>query len=180
MSTTSPGRLGPRADELITEIRNWAAASHPDGAFQEVLVSKALIARRNEREADRVSESLDTVALSAAGSRRQALLHRMKSYVREHIGDHDLGPARVARAFGVSARYVAQLFREGQETPMDFIWRIRLERSKDLLAASLHDGSRIKEIAFQVGFKTHPHFTSAFVAEFGVSPKEYRDRLRRG
>jgi SAM-dependent methyltransferase len=59
MSSTSPGRLGSRTDELLTEIRNWAAASHPDGAFQEVLISKALIARRCDREGDRVSENLD-------------------------------------------------------------------------------------------------------------------------
>jgi AraC-like DNA-binding protein len=121
----------------------------------------------------------ETVGPNAAGAHRQALLQDMKAYIRAHIGDHGLGPAAVAQAFAVSDRHVSQLFREGTETVMEFIWRTRLERSKELLAESLNDGSRIKEIAFKAGFKAHSHFTSTFVAEYGVSPKKYRASLRR-
>jgi AraC-like DNA-binding protein len=122
----------------------------------------------------------EAVGPSAGGAHQESLLQKMKVHIREHIGDHDLGPAAVAQAFGVSDRHVSQLFREGAETVMEFIWRTRLERSKELLEASLHDGSRIKEIAFKAGFKAHSHFTSVFVTEFGLSPKKYRDSLRRG
>lgn len=45
-SSTSRARLGVRADEMVEEIRAQAATWSPNGLFNEVLISSALIARR--------------------------------------------------------------------------------------------------------------------------------------
>lgn len=49
MSSTSPGRLGARTADLAADISRWALDACPAGGFREVLISKALIARRDPR-----------------------------------------------------------------------------------------------------------------------------------
>ena len=38
------------------------------------------------------------------------------------------------------------------------------------------DGDAIKEIGFQLGFKTSSHFIAAFRREFATTPQEFRNR----
>lgn len=48
MSSTSPERLGPRAEDFVRELRALLAAVAVDGLVTEVVESEALIARRAE------------------------------------------------------------------------------------------------------------------------------------
>ena len=59
-------------------------------------------------------------------------------------------------------------------SPYQFVLRERIERSKNLLRGS---EARIMEIAFQVGFETQAHFTTAFRNLVGITPKEFRRRI---
>jgi AraC-like DNA-binding protein len=60
-----------------------------------------------------------------------------------------------------------------RQTPASFYNRMLLERAQDLL----HDPQySIKEIGFQLGFKTCSHFIAAFRREFATTPQEFRKR----
>jgi AraC-like DNA-binding protein len=59
-------------------------------------------------------------------------------------------------------------------TPANFYNQLLLERARDLLRDSKLS---IKEIGYELGFKTSSHFIAAFRREFATSPQEYRMRL---
>lgn len=46
-----------------------------------------------------------------------------------------------------------------------------MERARELLG---ENEVSIKEIGFELGFKTHSHFNVAFRRQFGMPPQEYR------
>jgi len=59
----------------------------------------------------------------------------------------------------------------------DYVSRIRLERSKNLL---LNPNLRVSEIAYEVGFQSLTHFNRVFRNKLGQSPTQYRSQLQVG
>jgi AraC-like DNA-binding protein len=80
----------------------------------------------------------------------------------------------MCRFLGISKERFTRLFLAStNHTPASFYNRMLLERGRELL----NDQSlSIKEISFQLGFKTTSHFIVAFRREFPASPQEYRQR----
>jgi AraC-like DNA-binding protein len=58
-----------------------------------------------------------------------------------------------------------------RHTPANFYNRMLLDRARDLLRDSR---CSVKEIGFQLGFKTASHFIAAFRREFATTPQEFR------
>jgi AraC-like DNA-binding protein len=58
-----------------------------------------------------------------------------------------------------------------RHTPAKFYNWLLLERARELLREPQYS---IKEIGFQLGFKTCSHFIAAFRREFAVTPQEFR------
>jgi AraC-like DNA-binding protein len=96
---------------------------------------------------ERIAEALPHLVAAALRSAEGAtalpsrLRHmhkeRIRRYVKEHLGDPELGPAAIAQAVRLSPRHV-------------------------------HD------LAYAWGFSDMSHFSRAFKAKFGVSPREFR------
>jgi AraC-like DNA-binding protein len=61
------------------------------------------------------------------------------------------------------------------ETPHAFLSRLRLERAKALLTVSSRP---VTEICFDVGFTSLGSFSTKFRKQVGLSPAEYRRRVR--
>ena len=55
----------------------------------------------------------------------------------------------------------------------EFIRNIRLKKATKLL---VQKSLSISEIAFKVGFASQSYFTKSFSAQYGISPKEYREQ----
>ena len=55
--------------------------------------------------------------------------------------------------------------------------RIRLQASRNML---FYEEFSIKDVATACGFSYPSVFSRAFLAQFGMSPREFRDTLRRG
>ncbi len=108
---------------------------------------------------------------SAIGARRV----QAGRFIETHLKEPDLTPAAVARALGVSQRYMRMVFAAERETVSEYILRRRLEECARQLASSLWRGHSITAIAFATGFNSGPHFTRAFRKQYGVTPREYRD-----
>jgi len=78
----------------------------------------------------------------------------------------------LCRFLGSSEERFTRLFLAStQHTPASFYNRMLLERARDLLR---DPELSIKEIGFQLGFKTSSHFVAAFRRAFTASPQEYR------
>jgi AraC-like DNA-binding protein len=64
-----------------------------------------------------------------------------------------------------------------QETPHEFLTRLRIERAKTLMARGSHN---VTEACFEVGFSSLGSFSTLFTHRVGMSPSEYRRYVRSG
>jgi len=79
---------------------------------------------------------------------------------------------RLCQFLGSSEERLNRLFLSStRHTPANFYNRMLLERAQEMLGEPQYS---IKEIAFQLGFKTSSHFIAAFRREFATTPQEFR------
>ncbi|MDQ0781410.1 AraC family transcriptional regulator [Chryseobacterium sp. W4I1] len=77
-----------------------------------------------------------------------------------------------AEELNFSVNYFRDLIKkETGHTPLDFIQSRVIETAKSLIFGT---DKTISEIAYQLGFKYHQHFTRLFKQKVGVSPNGYR------
>lgn len=111
-----------------------------------------------------------------------AALHReqVKDYVRTHLRDPELSVARIAGHLRVSASTLHRAFAGEACSIADWIWSQRLEGVRGALSdAGVHVRS-ISELAFAWGFNDAAHFSRAFRARYGCTPREMREAARTG
>ena len=80
----------------------------------------------------------------------------------------------LCRFLGSSEERFTRLFLAStNQSPASFYNRMLLDRASDLLA---NPALSIKEIGFELGFKTSSHFIAAFRRAHGISPQRYREQ----
>lgn len=99
----------------------------------------------------------------------------IRSSIEERLGDPELSPEMIADLSYISTSYLHKLFRKHEGMSMgNWVRKARLGRCRrDLLDPSLADRT-VMEIASGWGFPSASHFSRAFRAEFGCSPRELR------
>jgi AraC-like DNA-binding protein len=102
------------------------------------------------------------------------ILHVIQEYVLRNLHEPNLSPESIAREHGLSVRHLHRLFETFGMSIGRWIRRSRLDRC----AADLVDHTRAAEsvtrIAHSWGFEDSAHFSRAFKAEFGQSPRSFR------
>ena len=124
-----------------------------------------------------VLTSLAEWAGAPANQRRwpgKTLHHRAQVFIAAHAHEHTLSSMTVARALGISVRYLQELFREHGTTPSEYIWACRLQKARRELTDPLMAAVSISEIAMRAGFQSFAHFSRRFRAACGLSPREFR------
>jgi AraC-like DNA-binding protein len=114
-----------------------------------------------------------------------ALLPRILAYVRQHLTDHDLTPAAIARAHSISLRYLYKLCSTADVRLVDWIIEQRLEGAREDLTNPNRSRQSIASIAYKWGFRDPSHFSTRFRRAYGVPPRDlirhsqrqYRDQL---
>lgn len=104
---------------------------------------------------------------------QQDLRMRIETYVIEHLRDADLAPTAVARALGISVRYVHQVFNRDGLTLARFI----RERRLDEVAAALRDGDadlQLSALGTRLGFGSRDQLSRGFRQRFGSTMGDYR------
>jgi AraC family transcriptional regulator, positive regulator of tynA and feaB len=96
-------------------------------------------------------------------------------YILAHLDRGDLSPRDIAAANGISVRQLHRLFSGTGTTVSEWVRRLRLARcAADLRRPADAAAAGITAIAFRWGFNDSAHFSKAFRAEFGQSPRAYR------
>jgi AraC-like DNA-binding protein len=121
----------------------------------------------------------ERVLTSGNSTVRSAHLARIETYVRANLQDFRLDPERIARACGISTRYLHELFRDTGETVRSWIRDQRLAACREALEEP-GNVQTAAEIAYSWGFGDQTQFSRAFKAAFGLPPGEYRERARAG
>ncbi|MFD5871115.1 helix-turn-helix domain-containing protein [Streptomyces sp. NPDC060322] len=101
-------------------------------------------------------------------------LTRILAYIRAHLADPDLTPARIAAVHNISLRSLYRLCESGGVSLEQWIIRRRLEGARRDLSAPEHTHRTIDAIARSWGFTNASHFTRRFRAAFGASPRTFR------
>jgi transcriptional regulator GlxA family with amidase domain len=115
------------------------------------------------------SAPLDAQTRSTRGL--ASLVDWMLAHLRE-----DLSVERLAQKAGMSERNFRRVFSETfAQSPARYVAQLRLERACTLLSTGR---SPVEAIARSCGFAHPDVFRRAFVARYGTSPREYRERFR--
>ncbi|WP_438948559.1 helix-turn-helix domain-containing protein [Streptomyces atratus] len=112
---------------------------------------------------------------TGADTARSHLLLRVRDHISRNLGDPDLSPESIARTHRISVRYLHRLF-EGEGTTVgQFIRQRRLEECGRELARRGRTAPTVSAVAQRWGFVNPAHFSRAFRATYGVSPREWRN-----
>lgn len=131
---------------------------------------------------DDVFAVLSAALASSAGldsgpvDHRAVHLRRAREHIRRHAADAELTPARIARAIGVSERYLYTLFRSEGSSPARVLMEERLHRARIALEQPRPSARTLESLALSLGFKHAAHFTRAFKDRYGVPPSQHRER----
>lgn len=129
--------------------------------------------------ADTIAQLVRHSLLERAGqarpiAARESLRDRIKSFIDAHLRDPQLSMDQIAAACNCGKRNLHKVFRDEGTTISQYLWYARLDRCRsDLENPALADRS-ITDIAYSWGFNGSAHFSRAFKAEYGVSPRLYR------
>lgn len=100
------------------------------------------------------------------------LIARVKLWVKNRLGEHELSVRGLARDAGCTADYLSQLFhRHTGEHLVAHIVRLRMERAAQLLLDGRMAG---KEVAWACGYASHSYFTHSFRQHHGATPTAWR------
>ncbi|MEU8515083.1 helix-turn-helix domain-containing protein [Kitasatospora sp. NPDC048722] len=152
--TTYLGRLSRAADALEPDVAGRLATTALD------LLAALACELRGRSVPEPPEPSLVTLA-------------RVKDHILRHLGDPGLSPERIAAAHHVSVRYLHKLFRYEDATVARWIQRQRLDMCRRELARPAGRAT-VAAVAGRWGFVSASHFSRAFRAAYGVSPREWQ------
>ena len=99
---------------------------------------------------------------------------RAKEFLHEY-GFERVPLERIARAVGVTPVYLSNEFARSEGVPLyQYQLYLRLIRSLQIL----RDCDDITQLALELGFSSHSHFSATFRQTFGLSPSRYRSNTR--
>ena len=105
---------------------------------------------------------------------KEAQLDLAKQYMLVHISNSQVSPTLVANELDISVRYLHWLFKQTNETVIQFLTRKRIELAQLLLVSSSKSTFNVTEIAFMCGFNDSTHFSRRFKQQVGISPSQFR------
>ncbi len=100
------------------------------------------------------------------------------STLQRHLGNPDLSAGMVARACGISPRYLSYILKSHDTSFSDILWASRLERAQAWLVADSMSHLSISEISYMAGFKSPAHFSRMFKSTTRMTPRDFRAAKR--
>jgi transcriptional regulator GlxA family with amidase domain len=133
-------------------------------------VSEQFVLERVRSDRDR-----QYVPLRAQVGSSHGTMIRVAQLMEENI-EKPLSLERIAHSTGLSRRQIERLFRRHLDcVPKRYYLEMRLRRARELL---LQTAMPIMDVTTSCGFKSPPHFSRCYRAQFGYPPSEER-RTRR-
>ncbi|MFC7052557.1 helix-turn-helix domain-containing protein [Hansschlegelia quercus] len=123
-------------------------------------------------------EADERALTSGRSSVQRGHVARIEKFVRQHLGDPDLSPEKIARACNISVRYLHALFQGSGSSVAQWIREMRLESCRTQLCEP-HRRESLGEIAYRWGFGDQAQFSRLFKAQFGMTPRDMRAEARK-
>lgn len=138
------------------------------------LLPESMAERIQTNVLDLLGGVLDTHAKAPLDRSREAQLRRIKRYIDQNLRLRHLGPETIARAFGISTRYLHKLFADEEHTVARHIRVQRLQACRRALSDPDYAEVSVTDVALQWGFYDLPHLTRCFREAYGTTPTEFR------
>ncbi len=162
-------------EDRIAGLRRGADAYlakpfHPE----ELLVTLANLTQLRARLQARYATGQAPVPTEDKGLQiEDAFLQKVRSIIEANLSDPDFEMPQLERKMAMSR---SQIFRKMKaltgRSPSQFIRGVRLEKAKELLAAS---DMTVSEIAYETGFSSLQYFSDVFYEAFGLRPSATRN-----
>lgn len=121
-----------------------------------------------------ITHSGGVAAKGGMAALRVRQFERICRMIESQLGDPEMTVQTIARAEGVSVRYLQQLFARSGQTVSAYVKARRLERARADLINPLHIQLNISEIGFRWGFNQSAHFSRTYRERFGEAPRQTR------
>ncbi|MFD5477627.1 AraC-like ligand-binding domain-containing protein [Streptomyces hawaiiensis] len=187
-----PRAMLPLADRDLARVTATPVPCH-DGLGQVVLPLLHGLARQMEhlessgtpRLADNVVDLIGTLLAEHAdadrtteGAGQGLLTERVLLYMEQRLADPGLSPEGIAAAHHISRRYLYKLLAARGYTVSGWIREQRLTRCRRDLTDPALDHLPVGAVGGRWGFADPAHFSHAFKAAYGTSPREARTARR--
>jgi AraC-like DNA-binding protein len=161
-------RRSRRVSPSLQAIRAQLLFQALGGANDDVLAAEELVLALLRSALDD-----DSTRRNPARS-TQKLIARTKAYLEAEQA-HTVRLADVGNAVGASPVYLTQVFRAVEGVPLHrYLTQLRLARA----LVELSQADDLTELALDLGFSSHSHFSARFHAAFGTTPSQFRERAR--
>lgn len=121
---------------------------------------------------------LETIALElcdVCGSEGNELILKIQEYINNNYQDPDLCLTKISDEFKISENYFSYLFKkEVSENFSIYLERLRMAKAKEIITES---DAGLSTLYQYIGYNNAASFRRAFKKNFGVSPKEMRDKV---
>lgn len=126
-----------------------------------------------EHLVDAYQEAIEQIDEMAGTS---SVIQEVKDYVEQNYWNVKFSLPDAANHVNLSVQYMSRLFRkETGVTFVDYLTSVRIRKSIELFQ---NENMKIYEIAECVGYATQHYFSAVFKKHLGVSPAEYRKRMK--
>ena len=103
-------------------------------------------------------------------------MRQFLEYIEENL-DQDISLEEMAASAGVSKTEALRCFHKTlQTTPYSYVMEARLSKAAELLTQT---GLSVGEIASRTGFNQQSYFGKCFKEKTGMTPLEYRRKMRK-
>lgn len=113
---------------------------------------------------------------AAATPNLVALFNRVMLAIERRLHDPDLTAGRIARAEGISERYLQKLFEQNGVSFGQYLRDRRLERARAALIAPADSHAPVADVAYRCGFADAANFNRLFKERFGAPPGAFRSQ----
>jgi len=169
-----------RAYELLVLISRTALDAGTDYSFVEEHMQKYRKSMHEIATVDELCLWLSRVVrtfMDAMFKNRNAkytdLIHRVIQYLNARFSEK-ISLEDVAHHVYMSPTYLSRIFkRETGSSLIDFLNKIRIEKSKELLS---QQDIRLIDVALQCGFESQSYYNRVFKQLTGVTPQQYRQQ----
>jgi AraC-like DNA-binding protein len=168
--------LSPDASAL-DELSGNSGAAFSD-RLRACSLNVQMFAQRLRRSTDDLaSEELGLAILVAGlGEKRRVSIHDPGCVRKAKALLHDSNEPRrtltdIASEVGVTPIHLTQAFKRSEGVPL-YRYQTQLRMGRAL--AELPERDDITDLALDLGYSSHSHFTAAFRSAFGVTPSAYR------
>ena len=152
----------------------WSATSRPVTDDMRLLVHRLLFAEMSNLAREELSICLLRLVADDEARGTDPTCRRVTQEAKQILHQHGYEPlslTQIASQVGVSPIYLTQTFTRSEGMPL-YRYQMRLRLARALF--ELPQRESLIDLALDLGFSSHSHFSSTFRAVFGVTPSRFR------